>query len=95
MALGLRPQFSDWDEGSEQGSERDKSSLRKVLRFLLIAGAHVAVLAGATLFVRPELATDVERVYVRLVEDTPVPVVENHPRRRRPFVRSPCRGRRP
>ena len=69
----MRPRFSGWDDGSSQNG----SVFVKGLRFVLIAGIHMVVLAGAAFLVRPELATDVERVYVRLVEDAPpAPVAE-------------------
>lgn len=87
MSPESRPPFSAWNIGSAQGG----SPLARALRFLAIAAIHVAVLAGAVLFVRPELVTDVERIYVRMVEDAP-PALEKAlpapPVRPRPVTRS-------
>jgi periplasmic protein TonB len=69
MIEDLRPGFSRWDDPATAGPSR----LARVLRFVVIGAIHVAVLAGATLWIRPELATEVERVYVRLIEATPRP----------------------
>jgi protein TonB len=69
MSEDTRPGFSRWDDPATTGPTR----LARVLRFTVIGAIHVAVLAGATLWIRPELATEVERVYVRLIEAAPRP----------------------
>ena len=69
MVEDARPGFSRWDNPAKSGATR----LSKVLGFVVIGGIHVAVLVGATLWIRPELATEVERVYVRLIEAAPRP----------------------
>lgn len=49
-----------------------ESVLRKALRFVIIAGAHGAVLASALmLLVRPDLVAEGQRIYVRLIENAP------------------------
>lgn len=86
MAPESRPLFSASNCGTTQGV----APLAKALRFLAIAAIHLTVLAGAAIFVRPELATDVERIYVRMVEEAS-PAVERAlptpPARPKPGVR--------
>jgi protein TonB len=64
---GSRPAFSRWDDPAAMPGSR----LARALRFLAIATIHVVVLVGVTFVARPELATDVEHIYVRLVEAAP------------------------
>jgi protein TonB len=69
------PSFSTWHDSSSQNG----TPLAKALRLLVIAGIHIAVLAGMVLAVRPEIATDVARVYVRLIEPAPVAIEPPRP----------------
>jgi protein TonB len=66
--MNSRPEFSRWEN---DGLAREPGP-RKALRLLLIVAVHVALVAGAlTLLVRPELITEGERLYIRLVEEAP------------------------
>lgn len=52
----------------------DESLPRRCLRFLVVLGAHVAVIAGGMeLASRPEVRQAVEQLYVRLIEQPPPP----------------------
>lgn len=75
----------------------DESLPRRGLRFLVVLGAHVAVIAGGMeLAARPEVRQAVEQIYVRLIEQPPpprpLPVVQEAkpvPVERKPAVKRP------
>jgi periplasmic protein TonB len=67
MNADMRPALSRRDDPVATRGSR----LTRGLRFLVIATIHVAILVGATFVVRPELATDVEHIYVRMIEAAP------------------------
>jgi protein TonB len=86
------PASSLWTDPCTVG----ESLPRRCLRFLVVLGAHVAVIAGGVeLASRPEVRQAVEQIYVRLVEAPPpkaLPVaqeVKPMPVERKPVVRKP------